>query len=55
MMEEREKTNYIKPNSNGIVVRTVSYLRRYCRHVPNFLRFRTTDEGLFLCLVCQMC
>ena len=35
----------------GIFVRTVSYLRRYCRHVPNFLRFRTADEGLFLCLV----
>ena len=25
-----------------------------CRYVSNFLRFGTVDEGLFLCLVCQM-
>ena len=29
-------------------VRTVSYLRRYCSSVPNFLAFGTPHEGLFL-------
>ena len=39
----------------GIDVRTVSYLRRYCSHVSNFLRFGRADQGWFLWLVCQMC
>ena len=32
----------------GIDVRTVSYLRWYCRYVSNFLRFGTADDGWFL-------
>ena len=31
----------------GIDIRTVSYLRRYCSRVSNFLRFERADEGRF--------
>ena len=42
-------------NTYGISVRTLSYLRAYCSMSQNFETFSTPDEGLFLCLVCQMC
>ena len=32
----------------GTDVRIVSYLRQYCSHVSNFLRFGRVDEGWFL-------
>ena len=42
-------------NQNGIAIRMLSYLRAYCSMSQNFETFSTADEGLFLCLVCQMC
>ena len=32
----------------SIYLRIVSYLRQYCSHVSNFLRFGRADEGWFL-------
>ena len=49
------KNELNKPTVFGIDVRTVSYLRRYCSHVSNFLRFGRADEGWLLSLVCQIC
>ena len=40
--QKKKKKNY------SIDVRTISYLRRYCSGVPNFLAFGTPHESLFL-------
>ena len=53
--DRERKENKIIFDQNGIVVRTLSYLRAYCSTSQNFETFSTTDEDLFLCLVCQIC
>ena len=53
--DRERKENKIILDQNGIVVRTLSYLRAYCSMSQNFETFSTADEDLFLCLVCQIC
>ena len=48
MEEEREKCNKIIMFNFIIVVCTVSYLRRYCSNVPNFLADGTPHEAHIL-------
>ena len=56
IVSDRErKENKKVLNQNGMAVRMLSYLRAYCSMSQNFETFSTADEGLFLCLVCQMC
>ena len=49
------KENKKTLNKNSIPIRMLSYLRAYCSMSQNFETFSTPDEGLFLCLMCQMC
>ena len=48
MLRRERKEKKIRKKIYSICVRTVSYLRRYCSGVPNFLAFGTPHEGLFL-------
>ena len=52
--DEERKENKKTLNKNGIAVHTLSYSRAYCSMSQNFKTFNTANEGLFLCLVCQM-
>ena len=53
--DRERKENKKILNQNGIDVHTLSNMRAYCSMFQNFETFSTVDEGLFLCLVCQMC
>ena len=50
VLRRERKENKIRKKIYSICVCTVSYLRRYCSGVPNFLAFGTPREGLFLLL-----
>ena len=49
------KMNKKTINKNDIFIRMLSKMRMYCSMFYNFSTFSILDEGLFLCLVCQMC
>ena len=49
------KENKKTLNKNSIPIRMLSYLRAYYSMSQNFETFSTPDEGLFLCLMCQIC
>ena len=49
------KENKKTLNKNSIPIRMLSYLRAYCSMSQNFETFSILVEGLFLCLMCQIC